>query len=363
MKCFALLGCAVLLSALQLSAQDEDALKRKQSEVMAFLKTAKTEREFRAAVTDLTKLAGDAAGLRKYDLASKLYSDAERASKSIPDSTLMQEYQDAVKRMNEIGKEYSKAAKSVQRIISNEATPDDYLVSGKFFCFVVGDWSLGIEDLSKCKDSALQKLAEADLAGADPISIGDLWVARKEPGAKDRAGYWYAKAFVKSTGIEREKLRGKLHFIFLRPGKTLGIPAGWAAAKGNIAIDESCSRSGSKSLLILPTGVHHYPKVRQPITAGRTYTLSAWVMTDGSDKDFPIVMLNYKEGKVETTGALTAAADRPWWVRVEKTVVIPAGVEVSLACTGWYGVGKAWIDDFSIKAEDGTEYVDGGFER
>ena len=364
MKCFALLCCAVLLFIMPLSAQDEETLKKKQAEIAAFLKTAKTERDLRAAVMDLSKLADEAMEIRKYDLSAKLYSDAERACKAIPDPAQAQEYQEAAKRMTEIGKEFQKASKSVERIITKQATPEDYLASGKFLCFVLGEWAIGIEDLSKGKDAGLKKLAEDDLAGADPISIGDSWAARKEPGAKTRAAYWYAKVFEKATGIEREKLRGKLRSVFFRPGKTLGIPAGWAAAKGNIAIDEACSRSGSKSLLILPTGVHHYPKVRQPVTAGKKYTISAWVMTDGSDKDFSIFMLNYKEGKVETTGALTASADRPWWVRVEKTITIPAGAEVSLACTGWYGSGKAWIDDLSIKAEDGTEYVvDGGFER
>src|SRR6185436_2486762 len=200
--------------------------------------------------------AEQALAINKYELAVKLYGDAEKLARAnLKDAALGQQYQEAAKKAGDIGKEYAKAARAIANILRNEGTPEDYAMSGRFLCFVKGDWELGIADLAKGKEDPLQKLAVSDLAGASEaegiLPLGDAWAARKEPGAKDRAAFWYAKAWPLTSGIAREKLRSKLHAIFFRPGKVLGLPTGWGTNNpANLSLDETCSRFGARSLFI-----------------------------------------------------------------------------------------------------------------
>jgi len=357
----------LLLPAMQ---EDEEALRKKHAEVTQFLKTAKTEREFRAAASDLAKLAQAAMNLRKYDLAAKVCSDAERACRAIPDPAQAQEHQDAARRMTEIAKEFLKAAKAVDRIIAKQGTPEDYLASGKFFCFVLGEWGIGIEDLSKSKDPALQKLAESDLVGTEPLSIGDAWAARKEPLAKERALWWYAKEWPKLTGIAREKLRSKVKALTSRgPSREGAVPTGWkmdAKGQGRIFIDESVSKSGRRSVCLTPTSTSTiWWTPFKPFPPG-TYTMSAWVLPDGTEKETEF--FNFKAWDASDKAIwpiLKAPADFPFWTKVEQTFEIPPGAKQShIYVLQHFAEGRVWIDDLSIRDKDGTEYVEnGGVEK
>ena len=113
------------------------------------------------------------------------------------------------------GKEYAEIkAKMLTAMDSNEAAqlacqilqehnPDDTQardVYGKWLCLEKGDWSDGLEQLSKGGDENLRNAATQDLAGAVDASqrfgLGDTWhrlAASDErlSGFLDRANYWY----------------------------------------------------------------------------------------------------------------------------------------------------------------------------
>src|SRR5207244_12104084 len=104
--------------------------------------------------------------------------------------------------------------------------------SGRFLCFVKGDWEVGLADLAKGKDETLKKLAEEDLAAANPLALGDAWFGalKKEPQAKDRALYWYGKCWPTLSGIDKEKIRDRLGKLYgpIAPGKSAPLPTRWS---------------------------------------------------------------------------------------------------------------------------------------
>ena len=366
----------VLLAPSLVAGQDtDDEIKKKQGEIVAFIKTAKSDREFRAVVVDLTKLGDRAFEINRYELSAKLYGDAEKVARlNLKDQSLALSLPESAKRAVEVGKEYAKAAKAVQRILDKEGTPEDYLASGRFLCFTKKAWDIGVADLAKGKDEVLQKIAEADLAGIDPVAIGDQWLAygKREPAAKERSATWFAKAWAKAGGIEREKLRGKLRAALFRPGKAPSKTPAYPVStqtKARVLYDETCSYSGVRSLILLPgdmktTGGDHFPKFR-PFGPGK-YVLACRVMSDGTAKDWPIFLVKAKtpDGKETPMMGLNSTTDQPFWVLVEAKFEIPAGATGMFYGSAWHDAGTVWLDDLSIRSEDGTEFVeDGGWEK
>lgn len=356
--------------------QDEKAIKDKQAEIMAFAKTAKNERDFRAATSDLTKLAEEAFAINKYELSAKLYGDAEKLARTaLKDMALAQSLQEAGKKAVEVGKEYGKAAKASDRIIRNEGTPEDYTASGKFLCFVKGAWDLGLSDLSKGKDEALKKLAEDDIAAGNPAALGDAWFAliKKEPAAKDRALYWYAKSWPTLTGVSKEKVRERAKTLQRGiPAKHGSMPAIWTrgGTEEGAWLDTEYAHSGKNSVAITSgLGQATVPAsgVNQPIIArpGSKVKVRAWCLTDGTNGDDVLLLVFFdKDGKYIGQTGPSAPADFPFWVRTEQEVVIhenAARIVVSFQAIGKRGL--VWLDDVSVQDENGIELVkNNGFE-
>jgi hypothetical protein len=363
----------ILLAALV--PQDEKMIKDKQAEIMAFAKTAKNERDFRAVTDDLVKLAEEAFGINKYELAAKLYSDAERLARTaLKDAAFGQSLQDSAKRAADVGKEYTKAAKGVERIIRNEGTPEDYTLSGKFLCFVKGDWELGLADLSKGKDEALKKLAEDDIAAGNPAALGDAWFAamKKEPAAKDRALFWYAKVWPTLTGVSREKVRERAKTLQrVGAAKRGPAPSGWTFSPPPDVqwAETEFVHSGKYSIAIksgisTPTGA---AGLGQVFTArpGTKLKLSGWCMTDGtSGKDQLLLVYHDLAGKHLGQDGPTVPDDFPFWVRIHQEVTVPpttARIILNFQANGKQGM--IWLDDVSVLDENGAELIkNGGFE-
>ncbi|MBI3858585.1 MAG: hypothetical protein HY293_23105 [Planctomycetes bacterium] len=358
--------------------QDEKAIKDKHAEVMAFAKTAKTERDFRAATSDLARLGEQAFGINKYELAAKLYADAEKIARaSLKDAALGQQFQESARKASDVGKEFAKASKAIGNIIRNEATPEDYTTSGRFLCFVKGDWELGLADLAKGKDEALKKLAEDDAAAGNPSALAEAWFAliKKDPPAKERALYWYGKAWPQTKGIDREKMRERLTKLYLPavPGKlSAERPAGWGGIGDKNSIIEvsplkvhsgglamRISTKQPKSKVIVQTPVFH-------MAAGQKVTVSVWVLSDGttSSGDSVNFVLSTKTGGGLWTSGATIQPDTYVWTKVSGETICPAESEnIRLDMYFASEIGSIWIDDISIKLDGQELFKAGGFEE
>src|SRR6185503_2337749 len=105
-----------------------------------------------------------------------------------------------------------------------KANPEDPAANaevGQNFCFGLGNWEAGLPMLAKGSQEALKALATRDLANPeqapDQIALADEWreLAEKETGAvrqriRERAAFWYSKAYGASTGLAKVKIEKRL---------------------------------------------------------------------------------------------------------------------------------------------------------
>lgn len=368
-------GSLLLILVALLVSQDEKEIKDKQAEVMAFVKTAKSERDLRAALADLSKLAEQSFQINRYDLAAKLYSDAEKIARaSVKDAALAQSLLESGKKAAEVGKEYAKASKAMGNILRNEGTLEDYTTSGRFLCFVKGDWELGLSDLSKGKDEGLKKLALDDVAAASPVALADAWFAllKKEPAVKERSLHWYAKAWPTLAGVEREKIRARAFELQRKaPAAKQSVPAPspWQSVKSTLTTE--FAHSGTQSVCVTDPPGNGSPAgffTKLSVAGKGTLAFRAWVMTDGNGaNDLVAIGLSDAAGKAITPGQINVPlpSDQPFWTKIEQTLVLPKDTATIAVGIQFYSPkGMLWIDDISIRSEGGAELLqNGGFEE
>jgi hypothetical protein len=364
---------AVVVLLLVLAAQDEKEIKDKHTEIMAYVKGAKSEREFRAATSDLEKLGAKAFASNRFDLAGRIWGDADRIARTaLKDLPLAQAFQDSAKRAAEVGKEYARASRALLNILRNEGTPEDFTQSGRFLCFVKGDWELGLADLARGKDEGFKKIAEADAAGVNPMEIADGWFAllKKEPGVRERALYWYAKAWPTLSGIQREKTRERVAKMrpTVTPGKPVVPPPGWGGPVDTghkIEGATTCVHSGGGAARLIPSKAPRNASFLRsgdiPVGNAGKLAFSAWALSDGTNKSDGIrFTVKDATGQSISGVTLTIPTDTPFWTQLEKEVEVASdGALASVEVVVFSNEGSVWIDDISLKI-DGRELVRGG---
>ncbi len=102
------------------------------------------------------------------------------------------------------------------------------LTFGKYLFFVRGDFDSAVPLLAKAIHPGLNKAAKLDLAGPEEttaqIAVGDAWwdlaekTAEKDekPKLRERAGYWYCKAFTTTSGLNKTKLEKRIEAAGMR---------------------------------------------------------------------------------------------------------------------------------------------------
>jgi hypothetical protein len=372
----ALVPCLALLCA----GQDTGLqIKDKQQEVAAFLKTAKTEREMRVALGDFNRLADRAFQINEYDLAGKLYGEAGKVAQALKDTSVAQTLAESAKRASDVGRQFKKAEQGFHRIEESKGTPEDYRDVGRFLCFVKGDWDFGLKYLAQGKDENLKKVAEEDLSGGPTseatLALAEKWadIARKEPGAQDRALHWYGKAWDGLQGVSREKLRRRLQDMLRRKpsAKMPDMVRGWTDFGLFVRPDDTYLRSGKQAVKLGPIvdrpdiGSKQVSSNRFKVTPGQKLKLSGWVLTDGSEGvDQLRFVASDAAGAYAGQKDIGIPNDAPFWRRLEGEVVVPERAAMGhVAVFARSRAGNIWVDDFSLKDENGQELLgNGGFE-
>lgn len=274
------------------------------------------------------------------------------------------------------------------------STPEDpaaNLVVGKYLAFFRGLYDQAMPHLAKSSDEFLSEVAKRELAGADPVSIGNDWwkgsaevevkvmeglkgistvsakkdLASVRGAMKERALHWYAKAW---PGIqapaEREALRAKvLGFLRSPVGKVGALPKqfhdmpGVKNPKGSGA-DSSLAR-GRVSLKVAPGASLRAGEF--PASPDSKIVLSCYVLSNGTDslKDTVRVRFFSKKGGITHVGKF-ATSDHPFWTKLEVEIVAPAGTDhIDLNVFSESTKGELWVDDLSLKI-DGKEALQAG---
>lgn len=285
--------------------------------------------------------------------------------------------------------DYKKALEKIQAV---PADPDANTIAGKYLCFVMGDYDLGMNYLQRSGDRTLRTLAEHERAplytdtGPKKIGMADEWVnaARSyKPLYKifyDRAAYWYGQSWeeMKNQPLWGDKLRERLRRLYTvnpaaaaAPPKRLVCPTGWKCPIAETKADRSQAaiRNGLYSLAITgwKSPLPAYGAAEQSVAVmPGVYKVSGWVISDGTDADDSfLVNVQNAAGTNLVLKPIIITPDRPWWRKIEADVTVPAnGVRMGISIVVGSKQGMIYVDDVSIKGPDGKELLrNGGFEE
>lgn len=313
----------------------------------------------------------------KYDEALEALADADRSATAAKDLGMIASVRDEKKRVSFLKQEFSKAQKK-----GKEDDPVATLAMGKFYCFIKGDWAKGLPFLAKASDEKLKAVVEADLKMPEEagkrIAVAEAWAdlmrSQKEASAKsamaDRAIQWYRAAWPSLSKDERDAVRVKSRTLqarvmqaapkappvsewygFLNPARSIVVDSfahyGSAAAK----LSKDCpSASSGKRIAANP---------------GKSYEISAWVLSDGTDNAQDYVLVRWFDSGGNYVGQEGPAApiDMPFWTRISQSVKCPDNA-VSMDVSAQIRSQKGFImlDDVSLKLGSRELLSDGSFE-
>ena len=119
-------------------------------------------------------------------------------------------------------RKFDRAIKDVETLENSPKDPQASLSLGRFFCFEVNRWELGLPLLEQCSDDDLKAVAGLDRANpSDPksqVTVGNAWLQLAQKRATDkknfemkvRARYWYEMALRQLTGLEKVKTEKRI---------------------------------------------------------------------------------------------------------------------------------------------------------
>ncbi|MDB5358474.1 MAG: hypothetical protein JWN24_4927 [Phycisphaerales bacterium] len=176
----------------------------------ACAKPGATSRANSALAIGAIELFDDLVAAGEIEDAARAVSLAESASKKSDDPMLAQASHDREARLRPLRAGFEQFQKAAAALRENPNSAADYLLAGKFLCFVKGDWEQGLPILTKGSDASLKRLAGEDiLSPADAEAqkrLADAWwdAGKTEPEARQRAVYWYRRALPGLGGLSRQ---------------------------------------------------------------------------------------------------------------------------------------------------------------
>ncbi|HVW03170.1 MAG TPA: hypothetical protein VHB77_22605 [Planctomycetaceae bacterium] len=162
------------------------------------------------ALVDEALLEGD------YEGVNRLLRTAGSMATKAKDRDLSKRINDRKKEVQDAVREYEAYQASSQYLAKNANDPNSNLVTGRFLCFIRGDWSEGLARLKKAGDAAWKAAADAESQTpsepSDQLALADAWwtVAQgSESPWKQRiqshAGAWYSEAAAGLNGLDKTR--------------------------------------------------------------------------------------------------------------------------------------------------------------
>lgn len=278
------------------------------------------------------------------------------------------------------------AEKAFETLDKNPTDPDANSVFGKYKAFVQGDYAAAMPYLVHSKDTTLKTLAEHELTDKDlatalqKVGMGDEWVAaaKKFPALNkifyDRASYWYAAAWPNLDGLWLTKVQQQLQRLHQNPNvgdpKGATAPGGWKVIDPNqrSSATTKAARNGRTSYQAVAgkkVPAEYSPIEQQiPVVAGRTYDLSIFALTDGTDAiDYVSFVTFGQGGAMNGIKVLYLPKNEPWWHSLKTTFVAPPDSNNLVIHLGVKSTqGNIFVDDISVKDGDKELVKNGSFE-
>lgn len=335
----------------------------------------------RTAVVGI-RLAEQARMAGNFDAAARSLKEAGAAARAARDAGIAKQVVQEMRLTAALKKEYDRVVRARKKLMDS---PDDALANltvGRWLVFRNRDFADGLPHLVKGSDSKLSKAAKLDLEGFDALAIGESWMrltanpALSRDVLVERASSWLRKEWSESTGLGRERLRGRLGEILSTKGAAqakLGVrPPGWTSGAGSYAWDGSRSWSGQLSAKLMPhpenanqRGFTHMGSEEFPAVPGAEYRVSVMALTEktglkGSNDIGVWISFKGTEPKPILEQSVKFPIDTPVWTRIEGTFTCPPGartVHISFHMAEPEGV--VWVDATSMVC-DGKELLENG---
>jgi hypothetical protein len=125
--------------------------------------------------------------------------------------------------LSSANKQYEQAAEKVAEYRKNPNEAELASALGRFYCFLKGDWAMGLPLVINGTSEKLSRVAKRDLEGAndakDFLALGDMWWELSEglpagiyrQGTRDRAGYWYEQSLeVMPESVDRLHVQARV---------------------------------------------------------------------------------------------------------------------------------------------------------
>lgn len=214
---------------------DVDAMSMRSGALGAAGKTAKSPDDFGALSAALQTLVDEFVRADQYDAAEKAAATSMQFARTAKNTDLIGRATLRQKEVLEAKTLYAAAKANLQRIARDPDDPAANLETGKFLCYVKGNWDLGVRFLAKGADPDLRGLAEREIANpqqaAELAALADGWweLAEKDksPLRKNQilshCGTLYDAALPGATALARLRIQKRLDALGSRYVSANGI--------------------------------------------------------------------------------------------------------------------------------------------
>ena len=195
--------------------------------------------------------ADDAAAADDFESALAAARDAEQTAVKAKVLPLVTRTRARGKELATLRTESAKIPEAWKKLETTPEDPEASLTLGRHLCFRKGEWAKGLLLLAAGSDEALKTIARKDLVeptdAAGQAGLADQWwdLAEKEEGSAaayvgGRAAFWYERALLQSTGLQRVKIEKRLADLKQRgvrsesgaPVPTQGLIGWWKLDEG-----------------------------------------------------------------------------------------------------------------------------------
>ncbi|MCI0358275.1 MAG: hypothetical protein L0211_07315 [Planctomycetaceae bacterium] len=154
----------------------------------------------------------------RYEIAQRLAELLVHSAKVARNQKLASSASNLHAEVEQLVTEYKTLAEPLARHKSGAASPADKLILGKFYCFLKGDWNVGLPLLAESGDELLGRYAADELAvptePADQLKLADCWWSCAEEAKglraqriRQHAAIWYQRALPQLAGLSAAKAK------------------------------------------------------------------------------------------------------------------------------------------------------------
>ncbi len=199
-----------------------DAVKMKTDALLMAAKSIVRAEDAKVAGEESVALVRAAIAQDDYPTAEQLLRVGQSSARKSRDAELIRDLTDLGRGMKRITRAYE-AVQPALRVLDEKPTdPAANLSVGRFYCFVKGDWQLGVSMLALADNTPYQTPARKELEEVSSlerqVALGDAWWdlgqqadASEQEALLGRAGVWYERALPQlRPGLTKAKVEKRL---------------------------------------------------------------------------------------------------------------------------------------------------------